>query len=79
MVELIKESIINQYVIYKNPKDMPGKYVTRKWEIWPGGPKPTTEAFSCATLKEARSHVPQDMVKLDRSPGDDPVIYEVWV
>ena len=78
MVELMKESIINQYVIYKNPKDMPGKYVTRKWEIWAGGPKPA-EAFSADTIKEARAHVPPGLFNMGRHEKDDPAIYEVWI
>lgn len=77
MVELIKHSIINQYVIYKNPKDFPGKYVVRKWEIQRGGPTPA-EAISCETIKEARSCIPEGLVKFERSEQDHPSIYEVW-
>lgn len=78
MVELIKESIMNQYVIYKKPRDYPKKYVTRKWEILVGGLNPA-EAFVCDTLKEARGKVPDGLVQMERSPEDDPAIYEVWI
>lgn len=74
----MKESIINQYTIYKNPKDYPKKYVVRKWEIWAAGPKPGAH-FVCDTLEEARSKIPPGMVKFVRNPKDDPAIYETWV
>jgi len=78
MVELVKEYLLNQYVIYKNPTDHPKKYVTRKWGIQPGGLEPL-EKVVCNTLKEARDIVPKGLVKVDRDPQDDPCIYEVWI
>lgn len=78
MTKLIGESIINHYVIYKNPKDMPGKYVVRRWEIQRDGPIPA-EAVTCENLEEARSCIPSDLIKMSRHEQDDPAIYEVWI
>jgi hypothetical protein len=71
-----------QYVIYKpTTKDHPGKWVVRRWYIFPGVPKPTAEV-ECDlvdTLEEAREKIPFGTVKIDRYPEDDPVIQEIWM
>ncbi len=67
------------WVVYSNPLDYPGKFVTRllvsRGESVLADPK----AAVFETLEEARTHVPQGFVNIGRSPFDDPAIHEVWV
>ena len=67
------------YVIYERPKDYPGKFVVRKWEISPEGMSPVNEVMLAFTLLGARLHVPPGRVKIERQADDDPVIVEVWI
>ena len=68
-----------QFVIYENPTDYPDRFVVRKWRIGGGAVEaavwPTKVVDS---LEEARSHVPDGLVNIGRTSGDDPVIREVW-
>lgn len=67
-------------VIYENPTDHPGKFVAR--EQWAGagailvGGAPLIVADS---LTEARSVVPDGMIRLPRNPEDEPQIVECWL
>jgi len=68
-------------VIYDNPRDFPGKYVVRKHVIEPGFTAPTREHSVHNTLKEARRSLPnagRHMLRVPRSPDDEPQIVEVW-
>lgn len=67
------------YTIYENPSDYPGKYVVRR--MWPQRGVLVMEE-DCRvedTLEAARAHVPAGSVLIGPSPGDDPVIKEVWL
>lgn len=70
---------MNQYVIYKNPKDYPTKFVVRLWIIGKG----TTEAgpliCTADTIVEARASMPDGVNQLPTFDCDDPVISEVWM
>lgn len=70
--------VLYQNVIYFNPRDYPGQYVNRQYEIRPGQIRPGP-AFAFATLEEARQSIPEGMVMLSRCPDDDPTIVEVWI
>ena len=64
------------YVIYKNPIDYPGKFVTRKWI----GLCPKIEPEIVGdTLYDARRAVPVGLYCLPRFDADDPSILEVWI
>lgn len=69
------------YAIYKNPRDYPGKFVTRRWVVLPGGEvradsDPRTVANNIAG---ARAAVPRGSILLNRHPLDDACIVEVWL
>lgn len=64
------------YVVYRNPSDYPGKFVTRRWIGMDACVKPEG-VF--ATLNEARAVVPAWAVSITPSEYDDPCIAEVWL
>ena len=66
-----------QWVIYRGARDVSTEYLVRRWEIRPGTAVPC-EGLGADTLDAARALVPAGMVRLERVPGDDPVIAEVW-
>ena len=75
---------MRQYTIYRNPRDYPGRCVVRGWTIVRGEHQHEliVDAEPLAivdTVEEARAAVPPGLVRLDRLPGDDPVIVEVWL
>lgn len=66
------------WVIYENPRDFPGKWVVRRWV----GLAPDKDAAAVAdSLESARSAVPGIAFRdrIERMPGDDPAIVEVWL
>ena len=68
-----------QYVIYDHPADHPEYFVVRPWDIGKAGAIPRKAAGLFVTLDSARAYCEQfGMVRLERSPGDDPKIIEVW-
>jgi len=67
-------------VVYKNPSDYPNKFVVR--EQWAGaGGIEFADSPLCVvdTYDEILPHIPNWMVKIMRSPEDDPVILESWL
>lgn len=71
--------VLNQYVIYNNPKDYPGKFVLRKWVINPAGLHSGPILGIADNIEEVRKYLPSYAVKLSVCENDDPVIAEVWV
>ncbi len=69
------------YVIYRNPSDFPGKWVLRVQYAEDGGQirVESKPAYVGDSLDEARDALPWGTCNIHRMPGDDPVIYEVWV
>jgi hypothetical protein len=79
-VEHVKsEDVATHYVIYKQPLDYPDHFVLRRWLICRGNIRPDGSPLHVGTLEECRSTIPQELDRLDRSPGDDPSILEVWI
>lgn len=73
--------MMHQYVIYDRPADFPDAVVVRRWLIGPGTVEPD-DAWPVDDLRQARLIVGAlypDAYRLDRSPGDDPTIIEVWI
>ena len=79
------------YVVYKNPRDFPGKYVVRLQKVYSGG-----RIEICAD--EDNFQVEDDLnnihywiwrhstlagrvadCRLTRNSGDDPAIFETWI
>lgn len=72
--------MMEQYVIYFNTKDYPGKWVMRKWTIETGSLIPVPrDAYICNSYEDCLLFIPSDRVKIMPSPGDDPVIKETWI
>jgi len=72
-----------QWVVYEDPADFPGKWVVRRFTIYPDGGSPVIEEdpepmVVTDSLEEARKVIPKGAYCLGRHPEDDPVIYEVW-
>jgi len=63
------------WTIYDSPIDLPGRFVARKWVL----DRPTDKLLQDRTLEGLREKLPQGLVRLDRSPQDDPKIIETWV
>lgn len=72
--------VLTQYTIYERPRDYPEGYVVRAFHIVRGqtAPVPDPGSWKVATLELARGVIPEGMTRLDRYPGDDPNILEVW-
>ena len=62
-------------VIYENPKDYPGYFVARLFDMQ----QPTLLAAIKETLVEARRAVPRTMICINRHESDDPAIVESWI
>lgn len=72
---------LEQYVIYDKPTDFPEWFVVRKFTIGAGSVTAAGAVWICESLDEARdiiAHEAPGLVRLARSPDDDPVIVEVW-
>lgn len=73
-------STLTLWTIYgPNTADHPGHWVVRAWDITSGVSRPRRDATLCASLIEARAAVPAGLFRIDRGPGEDPVIVESWV
>lgn len=68
-------------VIYYSPSDYLGKFVTRcHWVHRTGVITHDEEPMAVAdTISGARAPIPEDMVRLNRSPHDPPHVVEVWI
>ncbi len=68
------------YTIYERPSDYPDKFVVRAHAVGSDGKQYVSQECKLAdSLKEARSHIPPDKVRMQRQPADDPVIVETWI
>lgn len=72
--------VLTQYTIYERPRDYPEGFVVRAFHIVRGQTEPVPDpgAWHVPTLEQARKLIPEGMARLDRYPGDDPKIVEVW-
>jgi hypothetical protein len=64
--------------IYFNPKDFPGKYVARVFDIRPGAVHATRYIMVNENLEEMRRSIPAGFSCTNRTPEDDPELLEVW-
>ncbi len=82
------------WVIYRNPRDYPGRFVVRAQDVFAGNPEPVRrpECAVCNTLSQARAALPRfqthehegrtygsELVRMERQPNDDPTIVETWI
>jgi hypothetical protein len=69
------------WTVYKNPSDYPGKFVARRFDVDASGPKPSASIIVMDDLEKLRDVLEFELglVKLMRSPGDEPQIVETWL
>lgn len=63
------------WTIYKHPLDYPKDYVARQFIL----DQPTQITFIADTYKRIIAKIPPGMIRIARSPFDDPVIVETWI
>ena len=63
------------WTVYDSPIDLPGRFVARKFLL----AGPTNELLQDKTLEGLRQKLPQGLVRIVRSPQDDPKIIETWI
>jgi len=72
--------MLRMWTVYRHPRDYPGKYVARLWEIDASGHPNTGSIVVSDTLESLQDELEaMGLVRLIRSPGDDPVIVETWL
>ena len=75
-------SMLSVWTVYDHPRDFPGHWVVRCWDITPGNAKMRGDAHTFDTLDAARAYVYRvypDGFCLARQPDDDPKVFETWV
>lgn len=74
---------LEQWVVYRDhPAYPPGWYVVRCWRIGPGELEVSPEVWIRPTLADARRVIAVNYpgaYRLDRDPGDDRTVVEVWI
>lgn len=67
----------DMWVIYRHPRDHPESYVAR---LWVGNDASIDDFVIADTLIELQqAMIEAGRYRLNRMPGDDPVIVEVWL
>lgn len=77
-IEIRKISNLPMISIYFDPKDYPGKYVARVFDISVGKVNATRYIMLSDNLEDLRSAMPTNFTHMDKSPNDDPQLLEVW-
>lgn len=75
------DAVLYMWTIYDHPRDMPNKFIARRWAIVRGqDPKPTAHYFAADELDAVRAFlISKHLTRIDRSEYDDPVIVETWL
>lgn len=63
------------FTVYRNPADFPSQFVARLFDI----DKPTTYFVLGTSEKDIIEKLPLGLERLDRNPGDSPVIVCVYL
>lgn len=80
----MKNSAVRQlefWTVYDNPKDFPGQFVARRFEVSSDQePQPTKDALLGKSFADLEEHFSkQGFTWLPRNSGDDPVIVGVYM
>ncbi|MCE7797886.1 hypothetical protein LWE61_15150 [Sphingobium sufflavum] len=70
---------LSMWVVTENPSDFPGKFVARLWFVTAGAMATTEYYHVSATLEGVRELLPPGLACIQRSPGDEPTIVEIWL
>lgn len=71
--------VLTIWVIYRSPRDFPGKWVLRGQDASGGVVTPHAKCRVGDSLEAVRNCLPPGLICLGRQPGDDPVIFETWI
>lgn len=73
------DASLTMWVVYRHPRDFPGQYVARRFEI--RGPKiiATPEIVIAPSLKLVREPLERRYVRIERFGEDEPHIVECWI
>lgn len=71
--------MIDQWVVYFNPSDYPGKWVVRKFTIVAGRIEASDALHVCSSCSEARENIPLGLACIPRHAQDEPHIVEAWI
>ena len=73
-------AVMAQFVIYKFPRDFPSDYVMRAHFIMNNNTVVADSvAWRAPTIEGLHAILPPGLTRLEPMPGDDPVIFEVWI
>lgn len=68
------------WTLYENPSDFPGMFVLRECAVMPGGELRHLCAWSSSRPEPLRERMQAlGLVRLVRSPNDEPHIVETWI
>jgi hypothetical protein len=72
------------WVVTENPSDHPGLFVVRKHRVMilenrEVFSEPTAEHWTGSTVEEVRQYIPEGLVSMPPTEGQDPVIVETWI
>jgi len=68
------------WTVYYHPKDYPGEFVARRFEVDGKGSRPTDEVLASSSLHLLRAELlARGLTVINRMPGDDAKIVEVWL
>jgi len=74
-----KDQPLVMWTIYDSPKDFPGQFVARRFDIFAGNAVATAEVRTAPTIEMLRRDFRKmGLFQQPRHAGDDPVIVEVW-
>jgi hypothetical protein len=77
--EAMKRGAVPLWTVYEKPLDHPDGFLARRFESGKGGSTPTQDTL-IGDLEAIRlTLLRAGLVKLDRSPDDEPQIVETWV
>jgi hypothetical protein len=67
------------YTIYKNVAWCPAPFAVGITDVQGMEVVPRGEVLMAWTLDDARAAVPSGLVRIERTPADDPAVCEVWL
>lgn len=72
--------ILSGWTVYDHPSDYPNEFVARRWIVSDGCVVATSEILTSPEIVRLRAKMIQKgLCRLERSPGDDAKIMEVWI
>jgi hypothetical protein len=73
-------TILDVYVVYKDPLDYPGQWVVRHWQVVPEADEPLPRSATIGDSYEAViSAIPPGFIRTLPMQGDVKSIHEVWI